>query len=106
AALITFVFNLDRGQTWLPLAALIGGGFVGLIDDLINIKGRGGNVAGLRAPIKFAMITIVAAIAAWFFYYKLGYSTIHVPYIGEVTLGLLIIPLFVLAVVSTGNAVN
>lgn len=104
--LVTFIFNLDRGQTWLPLAALIGGGFVGLVDDVINIRGGGGNVAGLRAPIKFAMITIVASIAAWFFYYKLGYSTTHVPYVGEVTLGILIIPLFILAVVSTGNAVN
>lgn len=104
--IVTFVFNLDRGQTWLPLAALIGGGFVGLVDDIINIRGGGGNVAGLRAPIKFAMITIVATIAAWFFYYKLGYSTTHVPYVGEVTVGIFIIPLFILAVVSTGNAVN
>lgn len=105
-SVVTILFNLDRGQTWLPLAALIGGGFVGLVDDIINIKGGGGNVAGLRAPIKFAMITIVATIAAWFFYYKLGYSTTHVPYIGAVPLGVGIIPLFILAVVSTGNAVN
>lgn len=104
--LITLVLNFERSQTWLPLAALLGGGFVGLIDDAINIMGRGGGAAGLRAPIKFAMITIVAAVASWFFYYKLGYSTIHVPYIGEITLGLFIIPLFILAVVSTGNAVN
>ncbi len=104
--IITFALNLERSQTWLPLAALIGGGFVGLIDDVINILGKGGNVAGLRAPMKFGMITLVAAIASWFFYFKLDYSTIHVPYVGEITLGLLIIPLFILAVISTGNAVN
>ena len=39
------------------------------------VRGKGGNVAGLRAPIKFTMITIVAAIAGWFFYYKLGDKT-------------------------------
>lgn len=105
-SIITIVANLDRAQTWLPLVALLGGGAVGLLDDIINIKGMGGNVAGLRAPIKFGMITFVATLAAWFFYYKLGYTSIHVPFIGEWTLGLLIIPLFVLVVVSTGNAVN
>ena len=26
-------------QTWLPLAALVGGGIVGLIDDIINRRG-------------------------------------------------------------------
>lgn len=103
---VTVAFNLDRQQTWLPLAALIGGGFVGLIDDIINVRGDGTGVAGLRAPIKFAMITAVAAVAAWFFYYKLGYETIHLPFAGDITLGLALIPLFVLAVVATGNAVN
>lgn len=104
--LVTLFLNLDRSQTWLPLAALIGGGIVGLLDDIINIMGKGGNVAGLRAPIKFMMITFVAAVASWFFYYKLGYDSIHLPFIGEFKLGLFIIPLFILAVVSTGNAVN
>jgi phospho-N-acetylmuramoyl-pentapeptide-transferase len=104
--LVTLFLNLDRSQTWLPLAALIGGGIVGLLDDIINIMGKGGNVAGLRAPIKFMMITFVAAVASWFFYYKLGYDSIHLPFIGDFKLGLFIIPLFILAVVSTGNAVN
>lgn len=102
----TLLFNLDRGQTWLPLAALLGGGAVGLIDDIINIKGRGGNVAGLRAPIKFGMISIVATLAALFFYFKLDYTSILLPIVGDVELGLLLIPLFILVVVSTSNAVN
>src|SRR6266496_331358 len=106
ATFITVLFNLDRQQTWLPLAAFIGGGLVGLIDDIINIRGTGGGIKGLRAPIKFAMITVVAAIGAWFFYYKLGYTTVHVPFIGNWHLGWWLIPLFVLVVVSTGNAVN
>jgi phospho-N-acetylmuramoyl-pentapeptide-transferase len=104
--IVTVLFNLNRQQTWLPLAALLGGAFVGLIDDIINVKGKGGGVAGLRAPIKFFMIADVAAIGAWFFYYKLGYSAIHMPVLGDVTLGWWLIPLFILVVVSTGNAVN
>lgn len=104
--IVTALLNFDREQTWLPLAALLGGALVGLIDDIINVRGKGEGVAGLRAPIKFAMIIAVAAIAAWFFYYKLGYTTMHVPFVGDLAVGWMLIPLFILAVVSTGNAVN
>jgi len=104
--IVTIVFNLDRQQTWLPLAALLGGALVGLIDDIINVRSDGTGVAGIRAPIKFAMITLVAAVGAWFFYYKLGYTTIHVPFFADIMVGWWLIPLFILVVVSTGNAVN
>jgi phospho-N-acetylmuramoyl-pentapeptide-transferase len=103
---VTFFFNLDRAQTWLPLAALVGGGAVGLLDDVINIRGQGAGVAGLRSGLKFAMITLVALLLGWFFFVKLGYNSIHLPYLGDVVLGWWIVPLFVLAVVATGNAVN
>jgi phospho-N-acetylmuramoyl-pentapeptide-transferase len=103
---VTFFFNLDRAQTWLPLAALVGGGAVGLLDDVINIRGQGNGVAGLRSSLKFAMITVVALALGWFFYAKLGYNSIHLPYLGDIILGWWIVPLFVFAVVATGNAVN
>jgi phospho-N-acetylmuramoyl-pentapeptide-transferase len=106
AVIVTVLFNLDRQQTWLPLAGLVGGGMVGLLDDVINLRSQGRGVAGLRAPIKFGLITAVAAASALFFYFKLDYSTIQLPFLGDVTLGLFLIPLFVLAVVSTSNAVN
>ena len=104
---VTLLVNLDREQTWLPLAALLGGALVGLIDDIINIRGKRLGVAGLRSSIKFAMILGVAIVGAWFFYYKLGFHAIHVPFIpGQWELGWWIMPLFVAAVVSTSNAVN
>jgi phospho-N-acetylmuramoyl-pentapeptide-transferase len=105
-ASVTVGLNLSRAQTWLPLAALIGGGIVGLIDDIINVRGKGGNVAGIRAPMKFALIAAVATACALFFYYKLGYHTVLVPFIGDVSIGWGLVPLFILAVVSTANAVN
>lgn len=105
-AAVTFGLNWSRSQTWLPIAGFLGGGLVGLIDDIINIKGGGGKVAGLRPQVKFAMITVVAIIGALFFYYKLGVTTVHVPFAGSIHVGWLIIPLFALVVISTGNAVN
>lgn len=103
---VTVSFNLDREQTWLPLAALLGGGFVGLLDDIINIRGKGLGVAGLRSSLKFAMITTLAVGLGWYFYTKLGYDSIHLPFVGDPVLGWLIVPLFALAVVATSNAVN
>ena len=103
---ITLACNLDRAQTWLPLAALLGGAFVGLIDDVLNVFGSNRKDAGLRSWVKFAMVTAMSIVLGWFFYTKLGYNTIHIPYLGEWQVGAWIIFFFVLAVVSTGNAVN
>ncbi len=104
--IVTFVFNLDRRETWLPLAALAGGALVGLIDDVINIRGKGKGVAGLRSQLKFLMIAFIGAVLGWYFFEKLGVSAVHVPFVGEWQLGWLIVPLFAFVVVATGNAVN
>lgn len=103
---VTFFFNLDRAETWLPLAALAGGALVGLIDDIINIRGGGKGVAGLRSQLKFLMIAAIGVGLGWFFFAKLGIDTVHVPFIGDWNLGWFIIPLFAFVVVATGNAVN
>lgn len=103
---VTLVFNLDRAQTWLPLAALIGGGAVGLLDDVINVRGRGGGVAGLRFSLKISMVLFLGLALGWYFAVKLGYNSVHIPYVGEWALGWMIIPLFAFAVIATSNAVN
>ena len=105
-AIMTLIFNLDRGQTWLPLAALIGGAFVGLLDDFINVRGHGRGVAGLRSSLKFAMITAIGLALGWFFFVKLGVVSVHVPFLGSYMLGWAIVPLFAFVVVATSNAVN
>lgn len=104
--LITLIFNLDRGQTWLPLAALVGGSLVGLLDDVINVRGNGNGVAGLRSGMKFAMISAIGLTLGWFFCVKLGATAIHIPFVGDWMLGLWIIPIFAFVVVATSNAVN
>jgi len=104
--IVTFLFNLDRRETWLPLAALAGGALVGLIDDIINIRGGGKGVAGLRSSFKFLMITGIGLVLGWFFFDRLDVTAVTVPFIGVWHLGWLIVPLFALVVVSAGNAVN
>ena len=104
--LITLVANLSRSETWLPLAAMTGAGLIGLADDFLNIHGFGGGIAGMRASIKSWLIFTVSLIGGWWFYVKLDVSSIHVPFWGSLHIGVLIIPLFVLVVVSCANAVN
>lgn len=103
---VTFFFNLDRSETWLPLAALAGGALVGLLDDVINIRGLGKGAAGLRSSLKFLMITAIGLFLGWYFFTKLGVDTVHIPFIGEWALGWLIVPIFAFVVVAAGNAVN
>lgn len=105
--IVTWIFNLDRGQTWLPLAGFLGGAVVGAIDDLINIFGSGRGAAGLRGPVKFFLITVVGVVLGWFFAVKLGWTQILVPFIGDIEIGVVgMIIVFAFAVVATSNAVN
>ncbi len=105
--LVVIVCNcLNRGQTWLALAAFVGGGVIGLIDDMINLFGKNA-AAGLRAPVKFAMITALGVFLGWFFAVKLGWTSIEVPFVGVFNIGVpAMVALFAFAVVATGNAVN
>ena len=104
---VTWIFNLDRGQTWLPLVGFLGGAAVGAIDDLINIFGSGRGAAGLRGPVKFFLITVVGVALGWFFAVKLGWTQILVPFVGDIEIGIVgMILVFAFAVVATSNAVN
>lgn len=106
AATITVIFNLDRGQTWLPLFALVSTGVLGLIDDLINIRSNGSGIKGLKATVKFTWLLLIAGLGAYWFYSKLGWNTLHVPAVGDFSIGAWYIPLFILVIVSSANAVN
>ena len=104
--IVTLAANLSRAETWLPLAAFVGAGAVGLLDDIINVRGNGLGVAGLPSKIKLMLITLISLVGGWFFYVKLGVHSIYVPVLGTWHIGWLVVPLFVLVVVSTANAMN
>lgn len=104
-AIVTVIFNWRRSETWLPVAAMAGAGMIGLIDDLINIHSNGG-IAGMRAKIKSLLLLSVAFIGGWWFYSKLGVHAVNVPYWHDISIGWLIIPLFMLVIYATANAVN
>lgn len=104
--IVTLSGNLTRSETWLPLAAMVGAGAIGLVDDVINIRGIGGGIAGMRAKVKALLLVGIALVAGLWFYQKLGVNAVHIPFFHAWHLGWLIIPLFVLVIFSTANAVN
>jgi phospho-N-acetylmuramoyl-pentapeptide-transferase len=52
------------------------------------------------------LYTIIAAIGAWWFYSKLGFSIFHIPGYGNIDLGWLYIPLFIAVLVWTAFSAN
>lgn len=102
---VTLIANLDRGETWLPLAGMVGSGLIGLIDDFINIRGQTSGIAGMRAKLKFFLHSLVALAGGWWFYSKLDVSSINIGFT-NLEIGALVIVLFWFVVVATANAVN
>lgn len=106
-AAVTVVGNFDRGQTWLPLAAAVGAGMVGLLDDVINLKGTGSGTAGLNFKIKLLLMTIVASGLSYWFVYKLGYTSLHIPFGSDFVFAPLLMFLgYIFVIIATANAVN
>ncbi len=96
---------LDRNQTYLPLFALVITGLLGLVDDWYNIKGIG-KTKGLSVKPKFILMTIFAIAGAYWFHYRLGWSEIHIPRVGDFDIGWWYMPLFVFIILGSANAVN
>jgi phospho-N-acetylmuramoyl-pentapeptide-transferase len=92
---------LSRNQTWIPLTALLIGGCIGFLDDLFEIRGTKDHVAGgLSLRKRLLLVGILGLLAGAWFYLKLDVGSIGMPFIGELPMGVFIIPLF--AVVAIG----
>lgn len=97
---------LTRGQTWLPMAALVASGIVGLGDDLLNARNIGKNGGGIDIRHRLILYTLIACVGAWWFYFKLDWTLLNIPLFGTFDIGLWYIPLFILVIVSTSFSVN
>ena len=92
---------LSRSQTWLPLFTLITGSFIGLIDDVLEITGAGDYFAGgLSLKKRLIVILAIGAVGAWWFFVKLGISSVTVPFVGVFDIGYWFIPFFILVMTA------
>ncbi len=97
---------LTRPETWLPLGALIISALVGLFDDFLNIHGIGSNGGGLKVRHRLLAYTLIASGGAYWFFYKLQWDVIHVPFLGNYSIGIWYIPIFIFIIVATAFSVN
>ncbi len=97
---------LTRSQTLLPLGALVASALVGLVDDILNIRGIGAKGGGLRIRHRLLLYSLIALIGALWFYYKLDWDLIHLPFLGNYQLGFWYIPVFIFIIVATSFSVN
>ena len=103
---LTLLFNLNRSETWLPIAALFLFGGLGLIDDFSNIFNKSDKTGGLRAKTQILALIALSFVCALWFYYKLGWNIVHIPAWGDLYIGWLYIPVFVFIVVASAKSVS
>jgi len=93
----------SRNQTLIPLATLLFGALLGLAEDLTQIYGQGGIArdAGYWRKWKVLLVSGLALLVGIWFYYKLGVVSFHIPFGGELFIGSMIIPFFILVTLAT-----
>lgn len=105
----TFISELNfltRSQTWLPLGVMVATALVGLVDDYFNVKKIGPKGGGLSMGYKSVIYLVIAMIGAYWFYVKLAWDVIHVPFLGNFEIGPWYIPIFIFIVFATAFSVN
>lgn len=98
---------LSRKETLLPLGVLIATALVGLADDWLDVRGKGVfGGGGLNMKHRLLIYTFIALVGAWWFYFKLGWTVLHIPFWENIEIGWWYIPFFVLVIVGTAFSVN
>jgi phospho-N-acetylmuramoyl-pentapeptide-transferase len=98
---------LSRRETWLPLFALISASLIGLLDDYLTVREKGTYVGGgLGFWKRFFVVSLIGLVGGLWFYYKLDWTTIHIPLLFnfpagvDFDTGFFIVPLFVLVTLA------
>ncbi|OGD25785.1 phospho-N-acetylmuramoyl-pentapeptide-transferase [Candidatus Azambacteria bacterium RIFCSPHIGHO2_01_FULL_40_24] len=97
---------LSRSQTFLPLGALIFSALLGFIDDLLGVFRIGPSGGGLGVKHKIILYTVIAAIGAYWFYFKLGWNIFYIPFLGNFSVGFWYLPIFIFIIVATAFSTN
>ena len=117
-ALILFVFGevfdgfwgylnfVDRAETYLPLMAMFVAASLGLIDDLMGVFRIGTNGGGLRVSQKVVVYLLLAILGGLWFYYRLDWNVLYIPFMGNVDFGWWYVPFFVFIIVASAFSAN
>jgi len=98
---------LTRTETWLPIGCLAASALVGLVDDWLDVRGKGAHGGGgLTMSYRLLIYTAIALVGALWFYFKLSRDTFHVPFLADFHLGPWYILIFIVVIVATAFSVN
>lgn len=100
------LYFISRGQTLIPLFTMIIAALIGLGDDFIQIFGKGkwSTDPIILRFIKISIIVLLGLAVGWWFYSKLGISSVYVPTIGFVGLGFLFVPFFIFMMLAVWSS--
>jgi len=106
-SIFTKINFFSRAETFLPLGVLILSAIVGLLDDWLDIREKGIFAGGgLRMKHRIFIYTAIAFIGALWFYFKLDWTVLHIPFFGNFEISWWYIPFFILVIVATAFSVN
>ncbi len=103
--LVTVPFNLvGKLSIILPLAVMVSSGVLGAVDDLLNLLG--GKHTGLAPKFKFGWLLLISVAAAVALFTFFNLRSIYVPFVGKFEIGFWYLPIAIMAILGTANAVN
>jgi len=92
---------LSRGQTWLLLFTLVAASLLGLADDFLQVFGKGKYIGGgISLKKRLLLVALIGLVGALWFYFKLDWSTIHIPGNGDLEINGWYIPIFILVMMA------
>ncbi|MGI8554319.1 MAG: phospho-N-acetylmuramoyl-pentapeptide-transferase [Dehalococcoidia bacterium] len=102
--IVTLAFNLaSRLSILLPFGMIAATGAIGFVDDLGSLHGRRQKALSWR--VKVALIALLGLAAGFVLYHFLDVGGVTVPGIGQLHLGIWIVPLAVPIILFTTTAV-
>lgn len=117
-ALIFFILNwmfgdgwaflnvVNRAETYLPIAAMLIAALLGMVDDILGVLRIGKNGGGLSIKHKLLLYLGIGLIGAWWFYVKLGWTTLYIPFGGYFEIDGWYIPVFLFIIVASAFSAN
>ncbi len=97
---------VSRQETWLPLAGIVVGACLGLIEDLLEIWGSEKRFSkkmehGLPSRYLIPIIGFIGLVGGLWFYVKLDMHMLSIPFFTTVDIGWWFVPFFALVMFGT-----
>lgn len=104
--IVTIIRGGINAEIFMALLCMFGFGLIGFLDDFIIIKKK--RSLGLTPKQKIALQIILSFLIAFYRYNTIGNSTqFIIPFLGSgINIGVLYIPIVMIALIGTVNAVN